>query len=250
VVTRRGVVQRRDLHVRATEAEPATAEAASASEATDSAPVAEALLSPMQRARQALETDGTDQASLETALADLDAQLEGLGAAVEAAEAKAALLESSASTAKDQLLRLNADFDNFRRRSREEKDALANSVRGDVVLQLLPLIDNFELARTQVKVETDAEHKINNSYQSLYKQMVDIMKGLGIEAVPTVGALFDPALHEAILSEPNNEVPDNTVLVEFRKGFTLGDRLLRPAVVKVASNDGTAAPEQPVTSQE
>lgn len=58
----------------------------------------------------------------------------------------------------------------------------------------------------QVKVETEGEHKINNSYQSLYKQMVDIMRGLGIEAVPTVGAPFDPAFHEAIMSEPNSEV--------------------------------------------
>ncbi len=60
----------------------------------------------------------------------------------------------------------------------------------------------------QVKVETDAEHKINNSYQSLYKQMVDMMRSLGIEAVPTVGTPFNPSMHEAIMSEPNSEVRD------------------------------------------
>jgi hypothetical protein len=88
----------------------------------------------------------------------------------------------------------------------------------------------------QVKAETEAEQKINNSYQSLYKQMVDIMRGLGIEAVPTTGTPFDPEVHEAIMREPNNEVEDGTVLQEFRKGFRLGSKLLRPAMVKVGTH--------------
>jgi molecular chaperone GrpE len=77
--------------------------------------------------------------------------------------------------------------------------------------------------------------------QGLYKQMVDIMKGLGVDAVDTVGAAFDPELHEAIMREPNDEVPDGTVLTEFRKGFKMGDRLLRPAMVKVSFQEGTPA---------
>jgi molecular chaperone GrpE len=92
----------------------------------------------------------------------------------------------------------------------------------------------------QVKAETEAEQKINNSYQSLYKQMVDIMRGLGIEAVPTTGSPFDPEVHEAIMREPNDEVADGTVLQEFRKGFRLGSKLLRPAMVKVRPGERAA----------
>ena len=70
--------------------------------------------------------------------------------------------------------------------------------------------------------------------QNLYKQLVEILRGLGVDAVPTVGAPFDPELHDAIMREPSDEVPDGTVLQEFRKGFKMGDRLLRPAMVKVS----------------
>jgi hypothetical protein len=69
--------------------------------------------------------------------------------------------------------------------------------------------------------------------QSLYKQFADTLKGLGVEAVATVGAPFDPEVHDAIMREPSDEVPDGTVLMEFRKGFRMGERLLRPAMVKV-----------------
>ena len=76
--------------------------------------------------------------------------------------------------------------------------------------------------------------------QGLYKQMVDIMKGLDVDAVDTVGSPFDPELHEAIMREPNDEVPDGTVIMEFRKGFRMGERLLRPAMVKVSFSEAAA----------
>lgn len=219
----------------AEEATTATATDPAAEQApSGSAPEA---LTPIQAAREALDQENIDRVGLETALSDLDAELARLNEAAAAAESKAANLESAVATAKDQLLRLNADFDNFRRRSSTEKDALADNVRGDVIQQLLPLIDNFEAARTQVKAETDAEIKINNSYQGLYKQLVDMMRGLGIEAVPTVNTPFDPEIHEAIMREPSTEVPDGTVLVEFRKGFRIGDKLIRPAMVKVSVDE-------------
>lgn len=154
--------------------------------------------------------------------------------------------EASLATLKDQYLRLNADFDNFRRRTKDEKEVLKDNIRGDIVTSLLPVVDNFELARTQVKAETEGEQKINNSYQSLYKQFVDFLRSLGVEAVPTVGQPFDPNFHEAIMKEASNEVPDNTVLMEFRKGFKIGNSLLRPAMVKVSENNGST----PVDSSE
>jgi len=204
----------------------------------------------LERARRALEAESLDKTALEAALVDLESEMARLQETAAAAESRAAVLENTVATAKDQLLRLNADFDNFRRRTKDEKDALADSVRGDVVTSLLPVVDNFELARTQVKAETEGELKINNSYQGLYKQFVDFLRNLGVEAVPTVGTPFDPNFHEAIMREPSSEFGDGIVSMEFRKGFKLGDKLLRPAMVKVSDGDGSAPASEPVASSE
>mmetsp|Transcript_30960 Transcript_30960/g.68580 ORF Transcript_30960/g.68580 Transcript_30960/m.68580 type:complete len:277 (-) Transcript_30960:699-1529(-) len=226
-----------------------TATAAPAEE-TESVPPSTEDLSPLERARRALEAESLDKTALEAALVDLESEMARLQETAAAAESRAAVLENTVATAKDQLLRLNADFDNFRRRTKDEKDALADSVRGDVVTSLLPVVDNFELARTQVKAETEGELKINNSYQGLYKQFVDFLRNLGVEAVPTVGTPFDPNFHEAIMREPSSEFGDGIVSMEFRKGFKLGDKLLRPAMVKVSDGDGSAPASEPVASSE
>ncbi|KIZ07929.1 molecular chaperone GrpE [Monoraphidium neglectum] len=244
------------------EEEAATAEASTeeAGNGTAAAPAAP----PLERARAALEADELDKATLEEALAELEAELSALresAAAAEAEGARAVALEGSLSAAKDQYLRLQADFDNFRRRTAKEKDELGSRAKGDVVVGLLPLVDNFELARTQVKTETDGEAKIQASYQGLYKQMVEILRGLGVQPVNTVGSPFDPNFHEAIAREANDDVPDGTVLQEFRKGFAMGDRLLRPAMVQVSFTDKPAevpaaetqeeeTPEQPAAQQQ
>lgn len=78
--------------------------------------------------------------------------------------------------------------------------------------------------------------------QSLYKQMVDIIRALGVEAVPTTGTPFDPSIHDGIMREPSSEHPDGTVLMEFRKGFRIKDRLLRPAMVKVRTTRACSLP--------
>ena len=90
--------------------------------------------------------------------------------------------------------------------------------------------------RVQLKPQTEAEEKINASYQGLYRQMVDIFRGMGLEAVPTKGAVFDPEMHDGVMKEETADAPDNTVLEEFRKGFMFSGKLLRPAMVKVAVN--------------
>ncbi|WIA28775.1 hypothetical protein OEZ86_011307 [Tetradesmus obliquus] len=220
----------------------ATAEAEAPAEA-DSNGAQEQLLSPLDRARQALEDENLDRSLMGELLAELEGELFDLRdqlAASAGVASKAEGLEGSLAASKDQLLRLTADFENFRKRTAAEKDELSSRAKGDVIAGLLPCLDNFELARTQVKPETEGEQKINNSYQGLYKQMVDIMKGLGVETVDTVGAPFDPELHEAIMREPSDDVPDGTVLLEFRKGFRMGERLLRPAMVKVSFREEAA----------
>lgn len=151
-----------------------------------------------------------------------------------------ALIEEIA-TGKDRYLRLNADFDNYRKRAERDRLSTAGNVKGEVIESLLPMVDNFERAKTSIKPETEAEIKIDNSYQGIYKQFVEIMKSLGVVAVETVGKNFDPNLHEAIMREDSTEFAEDVISQEFRRGFRIGDRLLRPAMVKVSSGPGPAA---------
>ena len=109
-----------------------------------------------------------------------------------------ASLTDEVSLSKDRFLRLNADFDNFRKRSDREKAALAVSIRGDVIEGLLPMIDNFERAKAAIKAETEGEIKVDNSYQGIYKQLVEAMKGMGVTAVETAGKEFDPNVSKGL----------------------------------------------------
>eukprot|EP00245_Coleochaete_scutata_P006176 TRINITY_DN20384_c0_g1_i1.p1 TRINITY_DN20384_c0_g1~~TRINITY_DN20384_c0_g1_i1.p1 ORF type:complete len:328 (+),score=92.94 TRINITY_DN20384_c0_g1_i1:132-1115(+) len=164
--------------------------------------------------------------------------LNGREAQLVAQQQEVQVLAEEVSITKDRFLRLNADFDNFRKRSEREKAAIATTVRGEVVEELLPMVDNFERAKDQLKIETEGEQKIDSSYQGIYKQFVELMKGLGVRPVDTVGKPFDFNLHEAIMREESSEYPEGIVIQEFRRGFTIGDKLLRPAMVKVSQGPG------------
>ncbi|KAF9603330.1 hypothetical protein IFM89_034679 [Coptis chinensis] len=154
-----------------------------------------------------------------------------------------ASMSDELSSLKDKVLRISADFDNYRKRTERDRLSLVTNVQGEVVENLLPVLDNFERAKSQIKLETDGEEKISNSYQSIYKQFVEILASLGVVSVETVGSPFDPMMHEAIMREDSSEFEEGIVLQEFRKGFKLGDRLLRPSMVKVSAGPGPAKPE-------
>lgn len=194
----------------------------------------------LAKGEEAAKSGNLDQEQLATLVAEASAQFETLSALAKAGdEASARLepLEEKVKAANDKYLRLNADFDNFRKRTAKEKDQLADKTRGDVVKSLIPLVDSFEAAQNSIKPETEGEEKISKAYQGLYKQMVETFKSLGVEAVPGVGQPFDPNFHDAIAREENDDLPDGTVLKEFRRGFRLGNALLRPAMVQVSFSD-------------
>lgn len=107
---------------------------------------------------------------------------------------KIAMLTQELSLERDRILRISADFDNFRKRTEREKLSLMTNVQGEVIESLLPVLDNFERAKAQIKVETEGEEEINNSYQSIYKQFIEILTSLGVENVETVGHSFDPSV--------------------------------------------------------
>ena len=152
------------------------------------------------------------------------------------------LLQNQLETTKFQLeeketqyKRLGADFENFRKRTQKEKEDLDTQVKCSTIIELLPVIDNFERARSQIKPANDGEMAIHKSYQTVYKQMVESLKRLGVSPMRPEGQEFDPNLHEAVMREATAEHPEGNVMEELVRGYTIGDRVLRHAMVKVAT---------------
>ena len=132
----------------------------------------------------------------------------------------------------DRLARLQAEFDNARRRAEREKSEFRDYATGSAVEQFLPVLDNFGLA---LKANGTAE-QLRAGVEMIVKQMDDALRGLNVQAVETVGAPFDPRVHEALGNVETVEVPDGYVAEEVRRGYRIRERLLRPALVRVASN--------------
>jgi molecular chaperone GrpE len=145
----------------------------------------------------------------------------------------------------NQCVRIAADFDNFRKRTDREKGEIELRVKRDAISELLPVIDSFERARTHIKPQTEEEVNIHKSYQGVYKQLVDCLKRIGVSPMRVEGLPFDPNFHDAIMREPTHEHPEGTVIEELRRGYLLGELVLRHALVKVASlpEDAEAIPE-------
>jgi molecular chaperone GrpE len=149
-----------------------------------------------------------------------------------------------AELAKAQYARLAADFENFRRRTAKEQENSEVQVKKNVITELLPVVDNFERARTQLKPETEGEKAIHSSYQGVYKTLVECLKKMGVSAMRPEGKEFDPNFHEAMLREATDEYPEGTVIEQLMRGYVLGDAILRHAMVKVA------VPKEPVITSE
>lgn len=137
-----------------------------------------------------------------------------------------------------QFMRIAADFENFRKRTQREKEELEQQIKCSTVVELLPVVDNFERARSQIKPQGDEAMAIHKSYQGVYKDLVDRLKRIGVAPMRSEGKEFDPNMHEAVMRESTDEFPEGTVIEELVRGYLLGERVLRHAMVKVA-----AAPE-------
>ncbi|KAF9608468.1 hypothetical protein IFM89_009834 [Coptis chinensis] len=155
----------------------------------------------------------------------------------ELAEKVGALLPDIASQ-KENFIRTQADFENFRKQFEKDQLRLTFNTQKDVIESLLPVVDNFEKAKQHIIPETEKGQKINTSYQSIYKQFVEILRSLRVSAVQTIGKPFDPLLHEAIAREESQQFKEGVIIQETRRGFLLGGRVLRPAVVKVSTGSG------------
>ncbi|NEP63781.1 MAG: nucleotide exchange factor GrpE [Symploca sp. SIO2G7] len=152
-----------------------------------------------------------------------------------ALEAQLAQLKSQLEERNSQYLRLTADFENFRKRTSREKEDLELQIKCNTISNMLEVVDNFERARAQIKPQNEGEMTVHKSYQSVYKQLVEALKRIGVAPMRAEGKEFDPNLHEAVMREPTDEHADGTVLEELVRGYVLGERVLRHAMVKVAT---------------
>ncbi len=132
----------------------------------------------------------------------------------------------------DRLARLQAEFDNTRRREAKERQDLRDYAVQNAVEPFLGVMDNFQLA---LKADGTKE-QLRAGVELILKQMEEALRGLNVQAVESVGAQFDPRVHEALGSIETTEFPDHQVLEEIRRGYKIRERLLRPAMVKIASN--------------
>jgi molecular chaperone GrpE len=131
----------------------------------------------------------------------------------------------------DRLLRTAAEFDNYRKRVDRDRAELAAYASTDVLQDLLPIIDNFERA-LQAPAGADAEFR--KGIELIHKQMFDLLRKRGVKPIDALGADFDPNFHQAVIHESSPEHREGEVMQELQRGYMLGERLLRPAMVKVA----------------
>ena len=153
-------------------------------------------------------------------------------------DARLEQLEKEHETLKSQYVRIAADFDNFRKRQSRDQDDLKIQLVSKSLTAILPIVDNFERARQQLKPESEEAQALHRSYQGLYKQLVDVLKQQGVAPMRVVGQQFDPNLHEAVLREPSEECDEDFIIEELQRGYHLDGKVLRHALVKVSMGPG------------
>lgn len=193
-------------------AEAQAGEASDAAEAAAEAPDAEA---------------GTADAQAEAGAEEADAEAEQ----DPAAELEA--LKKQLAEGVERMKRLQADFENFRRRTRQEKEELSSMVVQDFIKELLPMLDNFD--RAMAAEATDAV-KFQQGVEMIYNQLTDVLKNRGLELIDTKAAKFDPNFHQAVMRVENPELEDETIAMELQKGYMVKGKVIRPSMVQVVAN--------------
>jgi molecular chaperone GrpE len=142
------------------------------------------------------------------------------------------MLKDQLEAADNRYLRLQADFDNFRRRTRLEQEASEKYRAQKLATDLLSALDNFERA-IQIEAENEQTKSLLQGMEMVYRGLIDALKKEGVEPIEAVGKEFDPHQHHAVMQGENSEYGSNVVIEEFQKGYLLKDRVIRPSMVKV-----------------
>ena len=159
-------------------------------------------------------------------------------------------LEKEHQTLKNQYVRIAADFDNFRKRQSRDQDDLKVQLICKSLSAILPIVDNFERARQQLKPESEEAQTLHRSYQGLYKQLVEVLKQQGVAPMRVLGQQFDPNLHEAVLREPSEKENEDIIIEELQRGYHLDGKVLRHALVKVSMGPGPTKISQEETEKD
>jgi molecular chaperone GrpE len=133
-----------------------------------------------------------------------------------------------------QYLRLAADFDNFRKRQEQEREDLLKFGAENALKKMIEVLDNFERGKKALENIEDCE-KVKESFDLVHKQTIEALKKLGLEEIEAEGKDFDPNFHDAVMQTPSSDHPEHTVINELQKGYKMGDKVLRPTLVNVAT---------------
>src|SRR5437879_2739154 len=156
-----------------------------------------------------------------------------------ASRAELKRLEAALAEAQEAVARRQADFDNYRKRIERERGEAYNRVVAEVTRKLLPILDNLNRAldaeRSLETSESPEFRHFLHGVELIGKQLNEVLESFGVQPIPAVGERFDPHIHEAVVTEPSDEHEPETVIAELARGYRIGDRLLRPAMVKVSA---------------
>ncbi len=143
-------------------------------------------------------------------------------------------LQEKYDTLNSQYIRLAADFDNYRKRQAQERESLLKYGAENTLKKIIEVLDNFERGEKANESVDDCD-KLRESFSLVYKQLVDVLTKAGLEPIEAEGQEFDPNFHEAVMQTPTSEYPEHTIIAVLQKGYKLEDRVLRPALVNVAT---------------
>jgi molecular chaperone GrpE len=146
----------------------------------------------------------------------------------------AAALQQERDDLYDRLLRTTAEFDNYRKRTDRERRSLSEAVSADLIQELLPAIDDLERALAADTGGDPALGRYKQGFELIHRQLLEVLRRRGVEPLEVVGDDFDPEWHESVATEPAGGRRDGEITAEIRRGYRIGQRLLRPAMVRVA----------------
>jgi molecular chaperone GrpE len=158
-----------------------------------------------------------------------------------ASRAELKRLQTALAEARESVARRQADFENYRKRTERDRGETQNRIVADVARKLLPVVDNLARAlEAERSLETQESNEFRHflhGVELINRQLNDVLESLGVQPIVAIGEPFDPHIHEAVVTEPSDKYEPDTVTEEIARGYRMGDRLLRPSMVKVAARD-------------
>ena len=188
--------------------------------------------SASEKEEQKLSEEQTEESTAENKEAGKEEQKDSQKTEKNTAESESEKLTKELAAAKEAHIRTLAEYYNYRKRSTKEKQAAYGDAKADCIKELLPMMDNFERA---IATEATDVEGFKKGVEMIFKNFTDVLSKLGVEAFGEKGEKFDPNIHNGVMHVEDEELPENSVAEVFSKGYKLGDRILRPAMVKVAN---------------